>query len=352
MPTADVATILRTRGPEVSKSWRARFIEAYPQAGMMLPPGDAMPPILLRAAASVLEHSPEAVRDELRALAIDLRRTGFPADEYPQAVQLLIDAVGSFLADANADAGNNGSGDFAALRQAGDIMREAASELDYRGVPAATAAQVTSVEDHGLVQVVRLEAGAQVLYFPGQVIPVMSPARPGEWMGLVPALPSNPMGQLEFHIPAGQPVEAGDWLTLGAPRGGVRDDVDRQLLLVAAEGGLAAAKALVFHYLEQPQPPEVHLVVGAREVAGLYDTAALEALAATQSWLDVTFVAESRLEVPLEQVVAGAGMWWARGVIVCADEGRAAGLKAALEAAGARNVQVIAHDAAPAWFSA
>ena len=71
-----------------------------------------------------------------------------------------------------------------------------------------------------------------------------------------------------------------------------------------------------------------------------------------RSWLDVTFVAESRLEVPLEQVVAGAGMWWARGVIVCADEGRAAGLKAALEAAGARNVQVIAHDAAPAWFSA
>ena len=164
MPTADVATILRTRGPEVSRAWRARFIEAYPQAGMMLPPGDAMPPILLRAAASVLEHSPEAVRDELRALAIDLRRTGFPADEYPQAVQLLIDAVGSFLADANADAGNNGSGDFAALRQAGDIMREAASEMDYRGVPAATAAQVTSVEDHGVVQVVRLEAGAQVLY--------------------------------------------------------------------------------------------------------------------------------------------------------------------------------------------
>lgn len=337
MPSAHFAEILRTRGPQVSRAWRTRFSEAYPQAEMMLPPGEEMPPILMRAALAVLERPAEEVRDELKALALDLRRTGFPAEEYPNAVQMLIDEAGA---------------DAPELIQAAELMRNAASQADVAGVPAATAAQVTSVERRGGVQVVRLEAGTPVPYAPGQVIPVMSPNRPGEWTGLVPALPSNQLGQLEFHVPDEMQLQPGDWLTLGAARGGVRGDVDRQLLLVAAEGGFAAAKALVFHYLEQTDPPEVHLVVGASGPEGFYDTAALDALAKAQDWLDVTWIAETRVGAPLEQVVSGAGMWWGRGVIVCANEERAVSLAAALEVAGARDVQTVAPDAAPEWFSA
>lgn len=337
MPSAHFAEILRTHGPQVSSAWRARFSEAYPQAEMMLPPGDEMPPVLLRAALAVFERPADKVRDELKALALDLRRTGFPAEEYPNAVQMLIDEAGA---------------DAPELSEAAELMRETASQADYAGVPAATAAQVTSVEHRGEVQVVRLEAGTPVPYSPGQVIPVMSPNRPGEWTGLVPALPSNPLGQLEFHVPSEMQLQPGDWLTLGAARGGVRGDVDRQLLLVAAEGGFAAAKALVFHYLEQPDPPEVHLVIGANEPAGFYDTAALDTLAKAQDWLDVTWIAQSRVGAPLEQVVSGAGMWWGREVIVCANEERAVSLAAALEVAGARDVQTVAPDAAPEWFNA
>lgn len=337
MPSDPFAEILRTHGPQVSRAWRARFSEAYPQAEMMLPPGDEMPPLLLRAALAVLERPADKVRDELKALALDLRRTGFPAEEYPNAVQMLIDEAGA---------------DAPELSEAAELMRETASQADYAGVPAATAAQVTSVAHHGEVQVVRLEAGTPVPYSPGQVIPVMSPNRPGEWTGLVPALPSNPLGQLEFHVPGEMQLQPGDWLTLGAARGGVRGDVDRQLLLVAAEGGFAVAKALVFHYLEQPDPPEVHLVIGANEPAGFYDTAALDTLAKAQDWLDVTWIAQSRVGAPLEQVVSGAGMWWGREVIVCANEERAVSLAAALEVAGARDVQTVAPDAAPEWFSA
>lgn len=337
MPSAHFAEILRTRGPQVSRAWRARFSEAYPQAEMMLPPGEEMPPILMRAALAVLERPADKVRDELKALALDLRRTGFPAEEYPNAVHMLIDEAGA---------------DAPELIQAAELMRDAASQADVAGVPAATAAQVTSVAHHGEMQVVRLEAGTPVPYSPGQVIPVMSPKRPGEWTGLVPALPSNPLGQLEFHVPGDIPLEPGDWLTLGAARGGVRGDVDRQLLLVAAEGGFAAAKALVFHYLEQTDPPEVHLVVGASGPEGFYDTAALDALAKAQDWLDVAWIAQSRVGAPLEQVVSGAGMWWGREVIVCANEERAVSLAAALEVAGARDVQTVAPDAAPEWFSA
>ena len=339
MPSAHLAEILRTQGPQVSRAWRARFSEAYPQAEMMLPPGDEMPPLLLRAALAVLERPAEEVRDELKALALDLRRTGFPAEEYPNAVQMLIDE------DADAEA------DRTALSDAAELMRDTASQADYAGVPAATAAQVTSVARHGEVQVVRLEAGTPVPYSPGQVIPVMSPKRPGEWTGLVPALPSNPLGQLEFHVPGDIPLEPGDWLTLGAARGGLREAVDKQLLLVAAEGGFAAAKALVFHCLEQPDPPEVHLVVGAREPGEWYDTAALDALAKAQNWLDITWVAQSRVGASLEQVASGAGMWWGREVIVCAQQERAVSLATALEVAGAQDVQTVAPDAAPEWFS-
>lgn len=339
MPSVPFSQTLRTHGPQVSRAWRARFSQAYPQAEMMLPPGDEMPPLLLRAALAVLERPAKEVRDELKALALDLRRTGFPAEEYPNAVQLLIDEG----ADAEADR--------TALCDAAELMRDAASEADYAGVPAATAAQVTSVAHHGEVQVVRLEAGTPVPYSPGQVIPVMSPKRPGEWTGLVPALPSNPLGQLEFHVPGGIPLEPGDWLTLGAARGGLREVVDKQLLLVAAEGGFAAAKALVFHCLEQPDPPEVHLVIGAREPGEWYDTAALDALAKAQNWLDITWVAQSRVGASLEQVASGAGMWWGREVIVCAQQERAVSLAAALEVAGAQNVQTVAPDAAPEWFN-
>lgn len=339
MPSVPFAQTLRTHGPQVSRAWRARFSDAYPQAEMMLPPGREMPPLLLRAALAVLERPAEEVRDELKALALDLRRTGFPAEEYPNAVQMLIDEG----ADAEADR--------TALSDAAELMRDTASQADYAGVPAATAAQVTSVAHHGEVQVVRLESGTPVPYSPGQVIPVMSPKRPGEWTGLVPALPSNPLGQLEFHVPGDFPLEPGDWLTLGAARGGLREAVDKQLLLVAAEGGFAAAKALVFHCLEQPDPPEVHLVVGAREPGEWYDTAALEALAKAQNWLDITWIAQSRVGTSLEQVVSGTGMWWGREVIVCAQQERAVSLATALEVAGAQNVQTVVPDAAPEWFS-
>ncbi|GAA3523225.1 hypothetical protein NUW87_06475 [Corynebacterium pilbarense] len=339
MPSVPFAQTLRTHGPQVSRAWRARFSEAYPQAEMMLPPGDEMPPLLLRAALAVLERPAEEVRDELKALALDLRRTGFPAEEYPNAVQMLIDEG----ADAEADR--------TALSDAAELMRDTASQADYAGVPAATAAQVTSVAPHGEVQVVRLEAGTPVPYSPGQVIPVMSPKRPGEWTGLVPALPSNPLGQLEFHIPGNIPLEPGDWLTLGAARGGLREAVDKQLLLVAAEGGFAAAKALVFHCLEQPDPPEVHLVIGAREPGEWYDTTALDALAKAQNWLDITWVAQSRVGASLEQVASGTGMWWGREVIVCAQQERAMSLATALEVAGAQDVQTVVPDAAPEWFS-
>lgn len=352
MAFSESVELLRTHGSCVSEVWRAKFVEAYPHAPMMLPPGERMPQMLIDATTWLLSHSPIETTDRLRAIALDLRRTGFPAEEYPNAMQLLGDAIRTVAEDTGAEVGAGAEDPTSALVAAGEVMREAASQADHAGVPAASAAQVTSVDDRDGVQIVRLEAGTRITYAPGETLPVMSPEAPGVWTGLIPALPSNPFGQLEFHIGTDTvastdlAVAPGAWLTLGAARGGLQGFVDKQVLLVAAGTGLAAAKALVFHWLECGERPEVHLVSDVT-----YDRAALDALAGAQDWLDVSWVVESRLGVPLEQVVSGPGMWWGRDVIVCADQARAAAITGALEEAGAENVQVIAHDATPEWFS-
>ena len=341
--------LLRTHGSRVSEVWRARFVEAYPHAPMMLPPGERMPQMLIDATTFLLSHSPTETTDRVRAIALDLRRTGFPAEEYPNAMQLLGDAIRTVAGETGAEVGAGAEDPTPTLVAAGEVMRKAASQADYAGVPAASAAQVTSVDVRDGVQIVRLEAGTRIIYAPGETLPVMSPEAPGVWTGLIPALPSNPFGQMEFHISTGTDlaVAPGAWLTLGVARGGLQGFVDKQVLLVAAGTGLAAAKALVFHWLECEERPEVHLVSDVT-----YDRAALDALAGAQDWLDVSWVVESRLGASLEQVVSGPGMWWGRDVIVCADQARAAAITDALEEAGAEGVQVIAHDATPEWFSA
>lgn len=339
-----VSELLRNHGETISRGWRTRFTDAYPHATMMLPPGECMPQSLIDATTWLLTNTPEdttelpgEARQRLRAIALDLRRTGFPAEEYPNTVRMLADEIRA--------AGD--VGDLPVLDAAAEVMREAASQMDHAGVPAASAAQVTGVDECDGVKIVRLEAGTRITYAPGETLPVMSPAAPGAWTGLIPALPSNEFGQLEFHIGADTDlaVAPGAWLTLGSGRGGLQGVVDKHVLVVAAGTGLAAAKALIFHWLEREDRPEVHLVSDAT-----YDRAALNALAAAQDWLDVSWVVESRLGRPLEQVVSGAGMWWGRDVIVCAGEERASRLRDAVD--GAKNVQVIAHDAVPEWFSA
>ena len=342
MVFSESVELLRTHGSRVSEVWRARFVEAYPHASMMLAPGERMPQMLIDATTFLLSHSPTETTDRLRAIALDLRRTGFPAEEYPNAMQLLGDAIRTVAGETGINSGSDTEDPTSALVAAGEVMRKAASQADHAGVPAASAAQVTSVDVRDGVQIVRLEAGTRIIYAPGETLPVMSPESPGVWTGLIPALPSNPFGQMEFHISTGTDlaVAPGAWLTLGVARGGLQGFVDKQVLLVAAGTGLAAAKALVFHWLECEERPDVH------------GRAALDALAGAQDWLDVSWVVESRLGASLEQVVSGPGMWWGRDVIVCADEVRAATITAALREAGAENVQVIAHDATPEWFSA
>lgn len=390
-----------------------RFKQAYSDKGAALLPEGAvlMPQLLIDAASWILTHSPTpdlppGVTHRLHAWALDLRRIGFPSAEFPTVAGMLAD-VAEF--DANARA---------VILAAAEEMRRAAADADEAGIPAASAAQVMEISRDGAhrqgqvsirgggdagVRVVRLESGMPVDYLPGQVLPVMQVGRQGVWRGLAPAMPSNSLGQLEFHVDGEIDPQVGSYLTLGAARGPSPALDGKRALIVAAGSGLAAAKSLVFSLLERETRPQVHLIVAAESPADFYDLPAFAVLAKAQDWLEVTRAVENdtvdtegtttdtdtgdadgagrargagheagavgadassaeravaelpQIWAPLTKLVAAPGIWWDRDVVLCGTQARTDELHNALLQAGAGaqtgEITVIAHDAAPDWTS-
>lgn len=368
-----------------------RFKQEYSDKGAALLPDGAvlMPQLLIDAAAWILTYSPTpdlppGVVRRLHAWALDLRRVGFPSAEFPTVAGMLAD-VADF--DANARA---------VILASAEEMRRAAAEADVAGIPAASAAQVMEISReaahrHGRasrrgsgdtgVQVVRLESGMPVDYLPGQVLPVMQVGRQGVWRGLAPAMPSNSLGQLEFHVDGEVEPKVGSYLTLGAARGPSPALEGQRGLIVAAGSGLAAAKSLVFALLERETRPQVHLIIAADSPADFYDLPTFAALAKAQDWLEVTRAVEHdtdtaetdtaagsaadgaeravaelpQIWAPLTKLVAAPGVWWDRDIVLCGTQARTAELHNALLQAGAGTqageITVIAHDAAPDWTS-
>ena len=397
-----------------------RFKQAYSDKGAALLPEGAvlMPQLLIDAATWILTHCPTpdlppGVVRRLHAWALDLRRIGFPSAEFPTVAGMLAD-VAEF--DTNARA---------VILAAAEEMRRAAADADEAGIPAASAAQVMEVNRDGAhrhgraskrgggdagVRVVRLESGMPVDYLPGQVLPVMQVGRQGVWRGLAPAMPSNSLGQLEFHVDGEIDPKVGSYLTLGAARGPSPALDGKRALIVASGSGLAAAKSLVFALLERETRPQVHLIVAAESPADFYDLPAFAVLAKAQDWLEVTRAVEHdtadadtgdadgaggpdgarggrgagagggrgagqsagavgadgsgaeravaelpQIWAPLTKLVAAPGIWWDRDVVLCGTQARTDELHNALLQAGAGaqagEITVIAHDAAPDWTS-
>ncbi|GAA1166124.1 FMN reductase [Corynebacterium glaucum] len=343
----------------------SRFIDAYGQQGAaILPEGTReVPQTLVDAAFWILSHSPNAklrpgVIKRVRAWALDLRRVGFPSAEFP--------AVANMLADASAADSQSRE----ILVAVAETMRTAVEEADLAGIPAASAAQITEVAPAGGtdsgVTIVQLEAGIQVDYAPGQVLPVMQVGRQGVWRGLAPALPSNSFGQLEFHVDGEIEPEAGTYLTLGAARG-PSPVLDCEQAMIAAVGtGWAAAKAMLFGILERETRPDVHLLIGADTTDELYDLRTIGALNQAHDWLTVTCAVTdgedagpaqeaglNHVWAPLSAFLAGAGTWWGREVVLCGTKARTDELVRSLHAAGAERAQngitVVAHDAQFDW---
>lgn len=369
----DAPALLVSDPSRVRSELYTRFAHAYPQRGEALFPVGTrtMPPLLIDATVWLYQHCPaptgeraelpEPVVQRLRAWALDLRRTGFPAHEYPAVAGMIADVAGASQSER------------AVLAAAGEAMRDAAAAADTAGVAPAAAARVTATDSRGGATVVQCETGAQLHYSPGQTLPVMLAGHQGVWRGLAPAVPANGAGHVEFHLDsefAPREPQPGDYLTLGAARGPSPALAGARALIVAHGTGLAAAKALVFDLLERPARPQVHLLIGADSPGQFYDVATFKALARSQRWLQVTWAAPNPapsrgavggdpgvpvVGAPLEDLLASPGAWWGSEIVLCGRSQRVEALATSLFAAGAGGEETpiteLAYDAAPGWFA-
>ncbi|MEV6977134.1 globin domain-containing protein [Kitasatospora sp. NPDC093806] len=152
--------------------------------------------------------------------------------------------------------------------------------------------------------VLRVRTGEPYPYRAGQYGTVEHPLLPHTWrqysMGCAPRADN----ELEFHVRRTGPggvsealvgrTAVGDRLRLGPPRGSLMPEDDtRDLLLVAGGTGLAPMKAIVEELVEhRPRGRRVHLFVGARARADLYDWPALAELGGRKPWLELIPVAD------------------------------------------------------------
>lgn len=254
------------------------------------------------------------------------------------------------------------------------VMRGAASSV--RG-PATWSATV--VEKHRLTRdlaVVRLIAEdprqAARAYAAGQYLEVSIPQWPRIWRHLSPAIPPNPHGEIEFHVrcvPGGAvstsvvaETAVGDRWTFAQNHGTLHVDRRRETLMVAGGTGIAPLRAILLDLAHRVAVAPVHLFWGTRHPGELYDCRQLTRLAATNPWLTLTLVSETaadpwwigdgvdlgELQVDhrigfLCDVVADAGDWSPRQVLLAGSASMIETTRRSLVAAGVPDAQ-IDHD--------
>ena len=155
------------------------------------------------------------------------------------------------------------------------------------------------------VVVVRLLSDEMIDYHPGQYLSVLTPYAPGVWRRLSPSMPSNPAGQIEFHVrdvPGGtlsgslvRGVGVGDRWVLARPLGLLevdRSEPFRDVLMIGGGTGVAPLRCLLLDMMRYSDNPRVHLFYGARYPGDLYDLPTLVDLASTAPWLTIQPVSE------------------------------------------------------------
>ncbi|MFD8542421.1 globin domain-containing protein [Streptomyces sp. NPDC059649] len=215
-------------------------------------------------------------------------------------------------------------------------------------------------------------------YRAGQFAAVESPLLPQAWRHYSLASTPGTDGEVAFHIRRTGPggvsealvngTRVGDILRLGPPHGTMTlqdEDRSRDLLMVAGGTGWAPIKALLEDWSGRrrgtdglpPRPAgRVHLFVGARSRADLYDATALDRLAARHDRLRVVRVLDEAVVPgsddpaagygPLAEAVARHGRWSHHLAFVSGPAAMVGATVARLTAAGLPADQ-IRHDPAP-----
>jgi NAD(P)H-flavin reductase/hemoglobin-like flavoprotein len=234
----------------------------------------------------------------LRGLGRDHRKFAAVPEHYPAVGASLIATLKHFNGSSwTEDLAHDWTEAYGVIAQ---VMTDAAAEDETRN-PAWWDATVVGHERRTMeVAVLRVAPDVTLRYLPGQSVAVECDARPRVWRFYSMANAPRHDGTIDFHVRVidggvvsyalARRVAVGTRLRLGAPVGTLRLNTDspRDLLLAAGSTGLAPLKAIVEQVAGLPDPPQAHLVFGARTAAGLYDLADLEKMAAQWPWLTVT----------------------------------------------------------------
>jgi NAD(P)H-flavin reductase/hemoglobin-like flavoprotein len=260
----------------------------------------------------------------LKALGRDHRKFGALAGHYEPVGASLLATLAHF-------SGSDWTPELAADWQAAygvvsRTMSEAAAE-DEKLNPPFWEATVLSHEMRTFeTSVFRVVTMDYLDFRPGQSVGIECDLRPRVWRFYSIANPPREDATLEFHVrmvdggvlsPAlARGLGPGSRLRLGPPVGTLTFDPEsgRKVLMVAGSTGLAPLKAIAGQIAGLPDPPEVHLFVGAQQAEGLYDVADLEKLSTDSPWLTVTPCASADPDYPgergtLPDVVARSGSW-------------------------------------------
>jgi NAD(P)H-flavin reductase len=290
-----------TYGDEVPLFFYSHLFLNHPETREMFPVSmaaqrDKLVNALGRIVSDVSNH--DTLLPYLRGLGRDHRKFAAVAEHYPAVGASLIATLKHFSGSSwTEDLADDWTEAYGVIAK---VMTDAAAEDETRN-PAWWVATVVGHERRTTeVTVLRLAPDVPLRYAPGQSVAVECEARPRVWRFYSMANAPRHDGTIDFHVRVieggvvsyalARRVSVGTRLRLGAPVGTLRLNTDspRNLLLAAGSTGLAPLKAIVEQAAGLPEPPQTHLVFGARTATELYDLADLEKMAAQWPWLTVT----------------------------------------------------------------
>jgi len=288
-------------GDEVPLFFYSHLFLTHPETREMFPVSmavqrDKLVNALGRIVSDVSNH--DTLLPFLRGLGRDHRKFAAVAEHYPAVGASLIATLKHFSGSSwTEDLAHDWTEAYGVIAQ---VMTDAAAEDETQN-PAWWSATVVGHERRTTeVAVLRVAPDVPLRYLPGQSVAVECDARPRVWRFYSMANAPRHDGTIDFHVRVidggavsyalARRVSVGTRLRLGAPVGTLllNTDSPRNLLLAAGSTGLAPLKAIVEQVAGLPDPPQAHLVFGARTAAGLYDLADLEKMAAQWPWLTVT----------------------------------------------------------------
>jgi NAD(P)H-flavin reductase len=355
-------------GDEVALFFYSHLFLNHPELRDMFPVSMAVQrDRLLSALGQIVAEAADTERlvPFLQGLGRDHRKFGTIAAHYPAVGDTLLSTLAYFSGDAwTPDLAQEWT---QAYELIAEVMSNAAGEAEQDEQPAWWDAVVIGHERRTMdITVLKVAPNRPLPFVPGQSVAVECRMRPRLWRYYSPANAPREDGTIDFHIrlidggavsPAlARLAEVGTRLRLGSPVGTLTLDTTspRDVLLAAGGTGLAPLKAIAAHAAALPNPPQVHLVFGARRAADLYDLAAIEKLAARWPWLTVTAVTshDPRFEGEQGSVADAAARFLLRDprmtthydAYICGSPDMAAATAGRLEQAGLPREQVFTED--------